>query len=201
MGERDFNLTSLSQRRILWIVLFLNIGLAVAFAITGWLGDSSALIANALDNASDGVVYVISLLALGRPPRWKRAAARVSGVMLMIFAVGVLLDAARRVLMGTEPIGYTMMTMALGAAIINAICLWLLKRVRKADVNLRAAQTFSANDFLSNAGILVAGAVVLWTGQAWPDLVVGVAVAAIAIKGGLEIWRDANCEAKLAKEA
>ena len=58
-------------------------------------------------------------------------------------------------------------------------------------VCVKAAETFSFNDFASNGGILVAGALVLWLGQAWPDLVVGVLVAAIALKGGVDILRDA----------
>ena len=54
------------RRRTLWIVLGLNIALTLGFTITGLIGDSSALIANALDNASDSLVYIISLLALTR---------------------------------------------------------------------------------------------------------------------------------------
>jgi len=49
------------QRRTLWIVLLLNVAIALGFFATGALGDSSALIANGLDNTSDGFVYAISL--------------------------------------------------------------------------------------------------------------------------------------------
>jgi Co/Zn/Cd efflux system component len=48
---------------------------------------------------------------------------------------------------------------------------------------------------MANAGVLVGGGLVLWTGQAWPDLVVGLAVAAIALKGAISILQDANSEA------
>ncbi|RYD25115.1 MAG: cation transporter, partial [Lysobacteraceae bacterium] len=84
---------------------------------------------------------------------------------------------------------------AIVAALVNGVCLWLLKRLREPDVNMRAATTFSLNDFVSNGGIILAGVIVLWTGQNWPDLVVGVAVAAIAVKGGLEILHDARSDA------
>ena len=77
------------------------------------------------------------------------------------------------------------------AAIVNLICLLLLKRVTSDDVNMEAAETFSLNDFAANGGILVAGGLVLWLDQAWPDLVVGLLVAALAIKGGVEILRNA----------
>ncbi|RRB96345.1 cation transporter, partial [Escherichia coli] len=51
-------------------------------------------------------------------------------------------------------------------------------------------------DFISNGGILIAGALVLWLGTNWPDLLVGLATALIAIKGGIEILRDARAETK-----
>ena len=180
------------QRRTLLTVLGFNAGLAAALGIGGASADSSALLANALDNASDAAVYLISFLAIGRAGTWKRGAARASGIMLLVFAVGVLVDAVRRVITGTEPIGPTMMALALVAAVVNLICLQLIRRQHSGDVNMKAAETFSFNDFASNGGILVAGGLVLWLDQAWPDLVVGVLVAAIAIKGGVEILRDAN---------
>jgi Co/Zn/Cd efflux system component len=194
MSEHDIDIGDTPRRRILWIVLGLNVVLAAAFGITGVAADSSALIANGLDNLSDSLVYVITLLALGRPPVWKRGAARVSGILLILFAIGVLFDVGRRFLTGTDPIGSSMMWMALAAAAVNALCVWLLRRIRRPDVNIRAASTFSTNDFVANAGVLMGGALVAWTGQAWPDLVVGIAVAAIACKGGIGILHDAHHE-------
>lgn len=180
------------QRRTLLAVLFLNAALFVGLGVGGLVADSSALLANALDNASDAAVYLISFLAVGRALVWKTRAARASGVMLLVFAAGVLLDVLRRMVMGTEPIGWTMMGMAVIAAIVNLVCLELIRRQRSDDVNMKAAETFSFNDFASNGGILVAGGLVLWLDQSWPDLLVGVIVAGIAVKGGIEILRDAR---------
>ena len=189
-----FNAQDQRQRRTLLLVLVLNFGLFLALALAGWLADSSALLANAADNASDSAVYLISFLAVGRAPRWKKTAATVSGVLLLLFAIGVLADVARRWLMGTEPIGPTMMVMALAAALVNLWCLKLLQKVDSDDVNMRAAETFSFNDFVSNGGILVAGGLVLWLGQAWPDLIVGTLVAIVAAKGAFEILSDVRDE-------
>ena len=180
------------QRRTLLTVLVLNVLLFVMLGLGGLFAESSALLANAADNGSDAIVYLISFLAVGRALVWKTGAARASGVMLLIFAVLVLLDALRRTLTGTEPVGPTMMVLAVVAAVINLVCLLLIRRQHSGDVNMKAAETFSFNDFASNGGILVAGGLVLWLDQAWPDLVVGVLVAAIAVKGGVEILKDAN---------
>ncbi len=182
------------QRRILWIVLILNLAIAIGFFGTGAVGDSSALIANGLDNTSDAFVYALSLFAMSRSDRWKRIAATVSGSLLILFAVGILFDAGRRFLEGSDPLGPIMIVMAVIAAAVNLVCVILLRRIQEPDVNVRAANTFSLNDFVANLGILVAGGLVAWLGSNWPDLVVGVAVAAVAAWGGVDILRDAHGE-------
>ncbi len=188
------------ERRALWIVLILNVGLAIAFCIAGIIADSSALIANGLDNGSDGLVYAISLIALTRSPKWKEAAAGISGVLLLIFAAGVLYDVGRRYFQGSEPVGATMIAMSIAAAAVNYYCLRVLQRIQKPDVNMRAATTFSFNDFISNGGIVVAGIIVILTNQNWPDLLVGLVTALIAVKGGVEILRDTRKTAKSRKD-
>lgn len=188
--------TGRQERRTLWLVLVLNAGLAAAFLAAGAIADSSALLANGLDNLSDAAVYALSLVALSRGARWKTRAASVSGVMLLVFAGGVLIDVGRRWFEGSEPIGVTMMAMAVVAAAVNWYCLRALQRLEALDVNLRAATIFSFNDFIANGGVLIAGVLVLWLGVNWPDLAVGIATALIAIKGGIEILRDARGEGR-----
>lgn len=194
MSETALDLSSSDKRRTLWIVLWLNVAIAIGFFATGYIADSNALLANGLDNSSDAIVYGLSLLALSRSRKWKRGAARFSGVMLLIFAVGVIIDAVRRYMEGSSPAGVTMMAMAAVAAAVNLLSLQLLRNLKSKDVNLRAATTFSLNDFVSNGGIIIAGIVVVLTGDNWPDLLVGAAVAGIAIYGGVEILRDAHMD-------
>lgn len=182
------------ERRTLWIVLILNAAIAAAFFVSGLAADSSALIANGVDNLSDTFVYALGLIALTRGSLWKQRAALASGVMLLVFALGILLDVGRRYLQGSEPIGPTMMIMSLVGGAVNFYCLRLLQRLENPDVNLRAATTFSFNDFISNGGILVSGVLVLWLNSNWPDLLVGLATALIAIKGGVEILRDVKTD-------
>ena len=193
-GNHEVDVNSAGTRRTLWIVLFLNVAIAIGFFATGWFADSNALLANGLDNSSDAVVYLLSLLALTRSRVWKRGAARLSGVLLLVFAIGVVLDAIRRFTEGSDPGGMMMIGMAFVAAIVNLICLRMLQKIQKKDVNLRAATTFSFNDFISNGGIIIAGIIVMVTGSNWPDLVVGIAVAAVALYGSIDILRDAHMD-------
>ena len=191
-GEGEVELDSTDKRRTLWIVLWLNVAIAIGFFIVGYFADSNGLLANGLDNSSDAIVYLLSLLALTRSRTWKRGAARFSGIMLLIFAGGVIADAFRRFVEGSDPGGVMMMVMAAVDGVVNLVCLRMLQNMKKKDVNLRAATTFSFNDFISNGGIIIAGIIVMLTGANWPDLVVGVAVAGIALYGGIDILRDAH---------
>lgn len=193
-GEGDLQLDTTAKRKTLSIVLWLNVAIAIGFFAVGYLADSNALLANGLDNSSDAIVYALSLLALTRSRKWKRGAARFSGIMLLVFAAGVIADAIRRFVEGSDPGGVMMMAMAAVAAVVNLICLRMLQNMQEKDVNLRAATTFSFNDFISNGGIIIAAIIVMLTGANWPDLVVGVAVAGIAIYGGFDILRDAHMD-------
>src|SRR3546814_13955247 len=66
-----------NERRTLWIVLLLNAAIAAGFFVTGLVGDSSALIANGVDNLSDTAVYALSLIALSHGRTWNTWAATV----------------------------------------------------------------------------------------------------------------------------
>ncbi len=196
MSDDDIELdpSSAAQRRTLLQVFLLNAGLSAALFASGAIANSAALIANGADNASDAAVYALSYFAATRGARWKVRAARLSGVALLIVAAGVFIEALRRFFGDPEPAGALIIAMSIVAAAINVLCLRLLLAHRRSDVNLRAAWTFSINDMLSNLGALVAGVLVMWLGRAWPDLVIGMAIAFVAAKGGWEILQDARSE-------
>ncbi len=193
-GGHEVDVGSPEKRKTLWVVLWLNVAIAIGFFAVGYFADSNALLANGLDNSSDAIVYALSLLALTRSRTWKRGAARFSGIMLLIFSAGVIFDAYRRFVEGSDPGGMLMMAMAFVAGLVNLYCLRLLQKMENKDVNMRAATTFSFNDFISNGGIIIAGIVVLITGANWPALVAGLAVACIALYGGVQILRDTHMD-------
>ena len=197
MGEEiELDASSVAQRRTLLQVFLLNAGLSAALFISGGIASSAALIANGADNASDAAVYALSYFAATRGARWKVRAARISGIALLLVAAGVFFEALRRFFGEAEPGGPIIIGMSIVAAAINMLCLRLLRAHRRGDVNLRAAWTFSINDMLSNLGTLAAGVLVIWLGRAWPDLVIGMAIAFVAAKGGWEILQDAHRSAK-----
>jgi Co/Zn/Cd efflux system component len=150
-----------------------------------------ALIGAGLDNLADASVYALSLYAVGRAVQVKIRAARLSGYMI---GLGVMLfvEVVRRFFGGEEPVGPAMMAMAAANAILNLVCLRLLKRHRGEDVNFTASAIFTNNDSIVNGAIVLSGVLVMWLGSNIPDLVLGVIVAGIAANGGREILERAG---------
>ena len=78
------------------------------------------------------------------------------------------------------------------ALIANTICFVLLTRFRDGDINLRATWLCSRNDMIGNVGVLLAAGLVMWSGSAIPDIVIGLIIAAVVVHSA---WRITN-EAK-----
>ena len=71
----------------------------------------------------------------------------------------------------------------------------ILARFRdQGDATSRAIWLFSRNDALANIAVIGAAALVGWTGQAWPDLVVAGVIALLFLHSAWDIIRDARGE-------
>lgn len=64
-----------------------------------------------------------------------------------------------------------------------------LYAVGRGGVHLQANWIFSTNDALANIGVPVAGILVLLTGSAMPDRLVGTAVGLLVLSGAVRILR------------
>lgn len=165
---------------------------AVMFGVeiaSGWLAQSTGLIADALDMFADAAVYGLALYAVGRAARHKLRAARLSGWLQLLLALGALAEVLRRLLLGSEPEPPLMMGIALLALLANLSCMALLARHREGGVHMRASWIFSTNDVLANLGVIVAGALVAWSGSNLPDLLIGTVIALLVANGARRILR------------
>jgi Co/Zn/Cd efflux system component len=66
----------------------------------------------------------------------------------------------------------------------------MLWRLRDDDVNMRSAWLCSRNDVVANAAVLLAAGAVRGTGSGTPDLVVGLAIAAMFGTSAARVLRD-----------
>ena len=190
----DVEIKDRAQSRTLIILLAINGVMFVAEIIAGIVGDSTALIADSLDMLADASVYAIGLYAVGRSLLVKANAAHISGIFQVLLGLGVLLDIVRRFIVGSEPESLLMMAVGFVALIANSICLALIYKHRQGEVHMRASWIFSKNDVIANLGVISGGVLVAWLGSSWPDLMIGLVIATIVIRGGIHIIKDANAE-------
>ena len=182
------------QSRVLIILLVINAFMFLVEIVLGVASESTALIADSLDMLADAIVYGIGLYAVGKPALAKIRAAHTSGWFQVILGFAVIFDVLRRFLTGSEPESFLMIVVGIAALIANIICLQLISRHRDDGVHMRASWIFSKNDVIANLGIIIAGGLVYWFDSSYPDLVIGLAISLIVIRGGTLIVMDAHKE-------
>lgn len=190
--EPELDASNAAERRTLSWVLGINAAQVVIAGGVGIAAQSTGLLGAALDNLGDAAVYVVSLYAVGRTIVAKARAARLSGVLLIMMALLLLGEIIRRFVTGYEPIGLAMIVAALANAATNLINLRLLRAHREHGVHLKASWIFTTNDMIANLGIVVSGVAVMLLKSSLPDLLIGVFVVGIVIKGGWEILEHAR---------
>lgn len=182
------------QSTTLKIVLAIN---AVMFAVeltAGLLADSVSLIADSLDMLGDTLVYVFSLYVVARSVRMKAVSALFKGGIMAAFGLFVLAQAIYQMMFPELPAFQVIGAIGLLALAANGLCLLLLWRHRGDDVNMSSVWLCSRNDIIANVSVLLAAAGVWLTHSAWPDILVGLALACLFLRSALFVLRDAARE-------
>lgn len=195
----ELEITSKEERRVLIILLAINLGMFLVEIVMGIIAESMGLIADSLDMLADAAVYGIGLYAVGKAASIKTRAAFLSGLFQIALALGVATEIVRRVMWGSEPEPFYMVLVSLLALIANVACLVLISKYRKGEVHMRASWIFSKNDVIANAGVILSGLLVYAFSTRWPDLVIGMIIVAVVLRGGLMIVADARRERRRIK--
>jgi Co/Zn/Cd efflux system component len=182
------------ERRTLRILLGINAGMFIVEVLAGWRGESTGLLADSLDMLSDASVYGAALYAVGRSRRLQAGVAAASGVIQVLLGVGVLVQVFLRFLYGSEPMSLLMMTVGALALIANVSCMMLIAGHRRGGVHMRASWICSINDVAANAGVIASGGLVKALGNRFPDLIIGAAISAIVLRGGIKMLQEARRE-------
>jgi Co/Zn/Cd efflux system component len=82
----------------------------------------------------------------------------------------------------------------IAALLANAASFAILWAHRSGDANMRSAWICTRNDVLGNIAVLFAAAGVFGTGTGWPDLVVAIIMAGLAIQGSAIVLRQSVTE-------
>ena len=179
------------QRRVLRVVLWINLAMFALEFGAGLVAHSTALLADSVDMLGDAIVYGFSLYVIGRGPQWQARGALLKGGIMAAFAVAIAVEIAVKLARGVTPDSDVMGSIGALALLANASVLAFLWRHRADDLNMRSAWLCSRNDVVANASVLVAAAAVTLSGSAWPDIVVGLAIAALFAASAVGIIRNA----------
>ena len=179
-----------------------NILFVAIEAFYGWRVNSLALLADAGHNLGDVAGLVMAwggaMAAKLRPDSrytygWKRAtifAAFVNAVVLLV-AMGSLAWEAVLRLREPEPIaGVTVMIVAAIGIVVNLGTALMFMRGSEDDINIRGAYLHMASDALVSAGVVVVGALALWTGWEWLDPVASLVIAVVIVVGTWGLFRQ-----------
>jgi Co/Zn/Cd efflux system component len=167
------------QRRVLRVVLWINLAMFALEFGAGLLAHSTALLADSVDMLGDAVIYGFSLYVIGRGNVWQARGALLKGSIMAAFAVGIAVEVSTKLARGVTPAPEIMSVVGLVALGANASVLAFLWRHRADDLNMRSAWLCSRNDVIANAGVLLAAVGVAVTRTPWPDIVIGGGIAAL----------------------
>ncbi|MEN2506262.1 cation diffusion facilitator family transporter [Stutzerimonas stutzeri] len=181
-------------RRALWIALAINLVMFVVEIISGLRSGSVSLLADAIDFAGDAANYGISLVVLSMGLVWRSRAALIKGLSMLAFGMFVLARAGWAVYAGVVPEPLTMGVIGALALVANVVVALMLYAFREGDSNMRSVWLCSRNDALGNIAVMIAAAGVFGTGSGWPDLVVALIMASLALSAGYSVVRQARQE-------
>ncbi|GAA5512307.1 cadmium, cobalt and zinc/H(+)-K(+) antiporter [Deinococcus carri] len=180
----------------------LNVAFVLLELTSGFLSRSLALVADAGHNASDVLGLLISwgayVLARRKPSarytyglRRSSILASLANAVLLFMAVGALLVEAVRRFGHPEPVAAgTVMWVAAVGIVINAVTAYLFASGSKHDLNLRSAFQHMAADALVSLGVVIAGALIAFTGWLWLDPTISLLVAAVILLGTWGLLRE-----------
>lgn len=188
-----FNEDHSTEKKLLLTVLLINFSLFVFEIIAGFFSGSMGLVADSLDMLADAIVYSLSIYAVGHIASKKKKVAKISGYFQMALALFGIIEVIRRFLGFEEvPVFQTMIVMSLFALIGNAFSLYLLQKSKSKEVHMQASMIFTSNDVMVNIGVIVAGILVYLTNSKLPDLIIGLIVFLLVVKGSFTILKLAK---------
>src|SRR5512139_3184441 len=128
---------------------------------------------------------------MARGARMKAMAALFKGGIMAAFAVFLFSQAIYKIIFPLVPVFETIGVIGALALAANSLCLFLLWRHRADDINMRSVWLCSRNDIIANISVLFAALGVWLSHSGWPDIVVGLALAALFAQSSLSVLRAA----------
>ena len=192
----DMPLPHPGLRRVVRLVAMLNLGyFGIEFTVALAIG-SVSLFADSVDFLEDASVNVLILAAIGWSAKHRARVGMALAGILLIPGLATLWTAWDKFNVPVAPSPLPLSLAGAGALAVNLSCAFMLARYRAHGGSLtHAAFLSSRNDAFANVAIIAAGLVTAFLWQsAWPDLIVGLGIAAMNLDAAKEVWEAAREE-------
>jgi cobalt-zinc-cadmium efflux system protein len=180
----------------------LNVGFVLIETVFGFAANSMSLLADAGHNLSDVLGLVVAwagavMAKRAASPRFtyglKKAPilAALANSLFLLIAVGAIgAEAIRRLFHPAATEGGTVMIVAGIGIVVNGATAFLFAGGREHDINIRGAYLHMASDAAVSAAVVLAGLLILWTGQRWVDPVMSLAVAVVILWSSIGLLKE-----------
>ncbi len=200
-GTIDIAAMQAQQRRVLMIVLAINLATFAMMLIAAIYSGSSSLLSGSLDNFGDALTYALSLAVVGASASAKAKVALLKGILILAAAVAVAAQIVWRLNNPGVPIFEAIGIAALLNLGANAVCLRLLTPYRHGDLNMSSAWECSRNDIFEGFAVLAAAVAVGLFDAGWPDLVIASALLVMFLRSAWRVLRNSWLGLKIASAA
>src|SRR5712692_1226453 len=186
---------STELRRAVLLVALLNLGyFGVEFTVATAIG-SVSLFADSIDFLEDASIDLLILIGLAWSAPRRALLGKVLAGILLVPGLATLWTAWDKFWLPLPPAPIPLTLTGAGALAVNLTCAIILARYRHHSVSLTRAAFLSArNDAFANVAIIAAGLVTAATLSPWPDIVVGLAIAAVNAGAAREVYVAAQKE-------
>jgi Co/Zn/Cd efflux system component len=178
------------DKKLLWTVLIINFSVFAVEIVFGLIAHSMGLVADAMDELSDAIIYALSLYAISGTILVKKRIARISGAFQLLLAVFGFVEVCRRFI-GIEPVpNFVFMIIFSCIALAgNTASMILLNKSKTNEVHIKSSKIFTSNDVIVNIGVIVAAVLVSLLQTKIPDLVIGAVVLLFVLRGAIAIFK------------
>ena len=182
------------QTQVLWAVLIINLVMFVVEFGASIQAASLSLAGDSLDMLGDALVYASSLYVVNKGRKAQAGAAFFKGTLMFLFAIALFARASYQLFTDITPTATLMSTVSLIALLANLMCLLLLSRHRKDNLNMSSVWLCSRNDIIANTSVLIAAGLVVLTQSGLPDLFVGFLLTVVFAKSAGQVltqsWQE-----------
>jgi Co/Zn/Cd efflux system component len=190
----------MSLRQTVLLVALLNLAyFGVEFGVAVAIG-SVSLFADSVDFLEDASINVLIAVGLGWSAQNRARLGMVLAAVILVPVAATLWTAWQKFAAPVPPQPVPLTLTGAGAFLVNLASAFLLARFRHHGGSLTRAAFLSArNDVLANVAIVAAGLATAATLSVWPDLIVGLGIAALNADAARQVVNAARAESKAAQ--